>query len=89
MTVEHRKFYLPRCVSKKDLKNYFGVGYKKLWNSILTEDLLNEWGYSYPEIKKVRVLIPDLTLKIYIHFGITNLLRPVLEDLKEMQASSN
>lgn len=75
--------YLPRCVRKKELIGYFGVPYATLWSTILTDDLLEEWGYSYERVKPMRTLDPNLTRIIYDHFKIKNLHQSLLEELKE------
>lgn len=75
--MNHRKVaHLPRCVSKKELVNYWGVEHRYMWRNILTDDLLEEWGYDYKKIKRLVLLPPDLTEKIYIHFKIKDLHGP-------------
>jgi hypothetical protein len=64
---------LPRLVTKYDLITYFGVTYKVLWSRILTDDLLEGWGYPYSDLKRSRTLPPGLTARIYAHFNITDL----------------
>lgn len=63
----------PRCVTKYDLITYFGVTYKVLWSRILTDDLLEGWGFPYLGLKRSRTLPPGLTARIYQHFKITDL----------------
>jgi hypothetical protein len=64
---------LPRLVTKYDLITYFGVSYKVLWSRILTDDLLEGWGFPYSGLKRSRSLPPGLTTRIYRHFNITDL----------------
>lgn len=64
---------LPRCVTKYDLITYFGVTYKVLWSRILTDDLLEGWGFPYSGLKQTRTLPPVLTDLIYRHFKISDL----------------
>lgn len=64
---------LPRCVHKYDLKEYFGCTYKYLWSSLITEDLLEEWGIDLDKFKRIRRIDPETTRKIYHHFRITDL----------------
>lgn len=68
-----KEAYRPRCVSKKELIAYWGVKYRYMWANILTDDLLGKWGYDYERIKRLNVLPPDLTAKIYEHFEIYDL----------------
>lgn len=70
---EPRVKRLPRLVTKYDLITYFGVSYKILWSRILTDDLLEGWGFTYKALKSVRTLPPNLTARIYEHFGIDDL----------------
>lgn len=79
--MKQNDYYLPRCVTKKELKNYFGVSYKEMWNKIITEDLLNEWGYEIDDIKPMRLLTPEITKKIYIHFEIKDLNMDMYQEL--------
>lgn len=77
-----QNIYLPVCVSKKELRNYWGVSPATMYRRLLTDDLLREMGYSYEEIKSHRILGPDLTGKIYAHFGITNLNKMEIPEAK-------
>lgn len=64
----------PRCLTKFDLITYFGVSYRTLWRTVITDDLLEGWGFTYKEdIKPSRTLGPILSEHIYGHFGITDL----------------
>ena len=74
-------YYLPRCVAKKELKNYFDVSYDELWRKILTVDLLEKWGFEVDEIKKLRLLPPKLTKSIYLHYEIKDLNMTMHEEL--------
>lgn len=67
------KVRLPKCVTKYDLIMYFECTYRYLWRNIITEDLLEEWGYSYDDIKRMRKLPPTITARIYEHFQIKSL----------------
>ncbi|MEM6397774.1 MAG: hypothetical protein AAF741_15605 [Bacteroidota bacterium] len=69
----HERAYLPRCVGKDELRRYFGVPYKYLWSSLITDDLIEEWGGDIDQIKKQKRLTPQITRRIYLHFGITDL----------------
>lgn len=81
---------LPRCVHKYDLKTYFGCNYKLLWRNVITKQLLEGWGIDLEEFKQWHILPPDVTLKIYIHFGITdldaNLSKQVAEAIGEVES---
>lgn len=76
MNTIQKEAYLPLCVRKKELRNYFGETYEFLWANIITEELLEEWGSSYEAIRYVRAFTPELTQKIYVHFEITDLNEP-------------
>lgn len=81
MNKKTREPYLPRCVSKKELAIYFGVSHKWLWANLITEDLINDWGFEIEEVKPRRIFPPDLTLKIYRHFDILDLNLSLYEEL--------
>lgn len=68
-----KQVYLPRCVSKQELRHYFGVGPTYLREQLLTEDLISGWGFDYNNYKRKRLLGPRLTAKIYKHFDIKDL----------------
>lgn len=67
------KANLPRCVSKGQLKEYFGCSYDFMWANLLTDELLMSWNINLEEVKRRRLLGPDLTRRIYVHFKITDL----------------
>ena len=67
------KKYLPRCVSKKELRNYWGVSRKYLREEIITDDLLEKLDIDIEKYNRLRNLTPDITKKIYLHFEIFDL----------------
>jgi len=84
MNTIQKEPYLPRCVRKKELVNYFGENRDFFWTNILTDELLTKWGTSYEAIKNCRALPFDLTEKIYLHFKITDLNEPNYERIREL-----
>lgn len=83
-----RKARLPRVVSKYDLTQYFGCSFEYLWKEIITDELLESWGYDYDKVKPRKLLGPDLTFKIYLHFRITDLDRSMSEEVIEALVAS-
>lgn len=74
--MKKKSVFLPRCVTKLQLVNYFGCSYAYLWANVITEDLLEEWGCVDEDLdrfKSAKVIGPKLTRKIYVHFRITDL----------------
>jgi hypothetical protein len=64
----------PRCLTKYDLITYFKVSYRVLWRRVITDDLLEGWGFTYVEdVKPTKTLSPILSDLIYTHFSITDL----------------
>jgi hypothetical protein len=64
----------PRCLTKFDLVTYFQVSYRVLWRRIITDDLLEGWGFTYAKhVKPSKTLGPILSDLIYYHFNITDL----------------
>ncbi len=72
---------LPRCVEKRDLKDYFDVSYKYLWSELLTDELFDEWGYDRDDWKRAKRFPPNVTLLIYSHFNISNLDTTLADEL--------
>jgi len=64
---------LPRCLPKFELARYFSVTTKTLWATILTEPLLDSWGFDQDEVKRLRNFPPLLSRRIYEHYFITDL----------------
>jgi hypothetical protein len=81
-TSEHKPARLPRCLPKFELANYFGITTKTLWANILTDDLLDGWGYSQDDIKPLRVFNPRLSRLICEHFRITDLDADFSEEIR-------
>lgn len=78
------KVRLPRCVDKYDLATYFDCSYDYLWKTIITDDLLEEWGFSYEtHVKPLRTLPPLLTRQIYLYYRITDLDKPFFLEIQE------
>lgn len=80
-TVE-KKVRLLRCLPKFELANYYGITTKTLWATILTEELLEEWGYDQADIKPLRVYPPNLSRRIYEHYQITDLDADFSEEIR-------
>lgn len=79
--------YLPPCVLKEELATYFGVTLEWMWSDVITDDLLEDWGYDWSTIKRKHRLPFQLTRKIYLHFWITDLRQPYSVQIeKEIQA---
>jgi hypothetical protein len=76
---------IPRCVTKYDLITFFECNYRYLWRRILTDDLLETWGYTYADIKNTKKLPPDLTRSIYDHYGITDLDAKLSDEIREKE----
>lgn len=84
--------YLPPCVLKEELASlFFKVSLEWMWLHILTDELLNEWGYDQRIVKKSHRLSFHLTRKIYVHFLITDLKRPysdaIAEEIRKLNLS--
>lgn len=77
---------LPRCVYKGELTTYFSCTPDYLWRNILKEELLSSWGYNIDEIKSFRQLPYRLTLRIYVHFEITDLTEDFVTRVQAMIA---
>ena len=78
--------YLPPCVLKEELATYFGISLEWMWDNVVTEDLLEGWGYRLSNIKRKHRLPFLLTRNIYLHFLITDLKQPYsLQIEKEIQ----
>jgi len=65
--------YLPPCVLKEELARYFCVQPDWMWANVLTDELLDSWGYDLADVKRKHRLPFFLTRRIYLHFGITDL----------------
>ncbi len=89
MNKDRKAVRLPRCVHKYDLKTYFGCNYKLLWRNIITPQMLEEWGVDKKDFKTWHILPPDLTLKIYLHFGIIDLDADLSKKIEESISESN
>lgn len=82
-----QEFYLPRCVSKFELIEYFGCDYKFLWARLLPADLLRNWGYDLDKVKRCRRLDPRLTQRVYIHHQIINLNSDYSQEIADLIAA--
>lgn len=76
--------YLPRCVPKYDLIQYFGCDYSYLWENIVTEEMVSSWGFDWEEIKRKKRLPPEVTLEIYVHYRITDLYENYSERIAQL-----
>lgn len=75
--------FLPRCLEKHQLVTYLSITTKVLWSSVLTDELLESWGYDWDEIKALRIYDPLLTRRICLHYRITDLNADFSQEIKE------